>query len=199
MHSARWIGSIAALVGVMVAVAQQSSTSSAQARNGNASASSSASSSSMGRGQGGRQVANGMFAAANGVTAKPTHVVTYRIPECGSANVSVREIDADLRDRENQYWSRLAQNGKLVMAGFWREKDGATALLSTQGDREAMQLLQSDPMIKAGAAYEVRAWEVSVIGPGSTQSGPANQSSQNNRSESTNAQQNGQTVSSGGG
>ena len=192
MNYARLIVTSAAVVAAIYAIGQSTSTSTSQSKNGGASASASSSSSSRGFGQGGSQMFGGQMLGGNG--ARPTHVVTYRfLDRAPSSNLTVRQLDAALYERENQFWGRLSQGGKLVMAGYWRERDGAMAILSARDDREAMQLLQSDPAIKQGAAYEIRAWDVTYINLGGNVVGG---NSQNNTSENGSSQSSGQRSSS---
>ncbi|MGV3616288.1 MAG: hypothetical protein ACO1SV_13220 [Fimbriimonas sp.] len=192
MNAARSIVASVVTAVAVYAIGQgtSQSTSTSQSKNGGASASASSSSSSRGGGQGGSHMLGGGMNVL-----RPTHVVTYRFSDRGAPNTIVRSFDPALFERENQFWSRLARGGKLVMAGYWREKDGAMAVLSVRDDREAMQLLQSDPAIKQGAAYDVRVWDASVVSLGGGLQGG---SSQTSGVENGSSQSSGQRTSSSG-
>lgn len=59
------------------------------------------------------------------------------------------------------YLLLLLRAGKNIMSGPWRDEPGGLTLLRANSDLEADQLIENDPMVKAGILNaEVKAWNV---------------------------------------
>ena len=61
------------------------------------------------------------------------------------------------------YFTRLREQGKLLMAGPFKEERGGLVIFSTSSKEEAIELSNNDPLIATGNYKpNVRAWSVGI-------------------------------------
>jgi uncharacterized protein YciI len=151
-------GAFLAIGAIAVAQTTQStqtiqSTQTSQSGSGRASASASASASAGGSARaGGSQ--SGFAQGSGGGMAMPTHAIVFEH----------KDANGRIEQAQTEYYTQLARQSKVMMAGPWREKDGALVILFVKTDQEAERIAQGDPAVKAGASrYVLRRWDVKVV------------------------------------
>ncbi len=161
---------VAFAVGFTAAQQQtQTSQSTSQTSQGNASASSSASSSARSGGRQSASSAKGGNAAATGGSQKwtitrPTHAILYS-PNPVGANTGLT-VSPSLWEDQKKYYEMLGKEGKLLYAGPWREGAGAMLIVHCESDQDAQNIADEDPVVKSLMYVgNVRAWNVTYIGP----------------------------------
>ena len=155
-------------------IAQQTSTSTSQSQSGGSSASSGSSSRAQAGGSQGASARSGGSQAGSGSAnssgtkfkiTRPTHVIVYSPNPVGGGN-SASTVSPSLWEDQKRYYEMLGQEGKLLYAGPWRDEKGALLIVCCQSDQDAQNIADEDPAVKATLYVgNVKAWNVTYIGP----------------------------------